>query len=142
MKSENDFLKMIYSKNVKRETLAYGTYKGYEFRIMNLGTHPTAYVNIPSFHPCFLKTYNELYDSSIDINVHGGLTFSSNQIGTESGVLTGWWLGWDYAHYGDYLGYEMMFPEELHTNDKKWTTKEIFKDVKSVIEQLIKVQNA
>ena len=29
----------------------------------------------------------------------------------------GWFIGWDYAHYGDYTGDQMMFPEDK-TNDR------------------------
>lgn len=141
MKSENEFLEMQYSTNIKLETLAYGFYKGYEFRILNLGTHPTAYVNIPVNHPCFGKSYNEIYDSGIDIDVHGGLTYSNQKLRTESDYLVGWWIGWDYAHYGDYSGYDVTFLEELQDHGKKWTTLEIFDDVKKAIEQLIKAKD-
>lgn len=141
MKSENEFLEMKYSANRKLETLAYGFYKGYEFRILNLGPHPTAYVNIPANHPCFGKSYNEIYDYGIDIDVHGGLTYSNQKLRTESDYLVGWWIGWDYAHYDDYSGFEETLPNKLQTHGKKWTTLEIFEDVKCAINKLIRVQN-
>lgn len=61
---------------------------------------------------------------------------------SENEKIKGWFIGWDYAHYGDYLGYNMLpflqqFSEH-HNKDKKWTTKEIFKDVKEVCYQIQK----
>ena len=37
--------KMIYSSKAKRELLGKGKYLGYNYYILNLGTHPTAYIN-------------------------------------------------------------------------------------------------
>ena len=54
--------------------------------------------------------------------------------------MEGWFIGWDYAHYGDYAGYEEKLPKELQTGGKKWTTEEIFKEVKSVCYQLQKTE--
>ena len=45
-------------------------------------------------------------------------------------------MGWDYAHYGDYAGYEDKLPIGLRTEGKRWTTEEIFKDVKEVCYQV------
>lgn len=35
---------MVYGATPKCEVLHHGEYKGYKFYIINLGTHPTAYV--------------------------------------------------------------------------------------------------
>lgn len=40
----------------------------------------------------------------------------------------------------DYVEYEEIYPLEYRTNGRKWTTKEIFEEVKSVIKQLTKVE--
>ena len=42
--------KMVYSSKRKRELLDSGEYLGYNYYILNLGTHPTAYVEIPKNH--------------------------------------------------------------------------------------------
>ena len=45
------------------------------------------------------------------------------------------WLGWDYAHCCYY------FPYDFNPNDdtcKKWTTEEIFEEIKEVIDRLEK----
>lgn len=49
----------------------------------------------------------------------------------------GRWIGWHYAHCMDYC-YSLYDFGLLKNNKKKWTTKEIFEEVKDVIEQLIK----
>lgn len=98
---------------------------------MSLGSHPCAYVELPKEH----KWYGECYDN-IFIDCHGGLTYSSTQ-----GIIfpsnnpnhrDGYWIGWDYAHLGDYCYNDYNF----ESNAKHWTTEEIFEEVKAVINQL------
>jgi hypothetical protein len=53
------------------------------------------YVRVPPTHPLHGKSYDDT-----DVNVHGGLTFAQKEPCThEDG--TGWWFGFDCAHYGD-----------------------------------------
>lgn len=120
---------MIYGTERIVDVLDAGKCFGYQYYILNLGTHPTAYVEIPSTHYCYQKQYD-----NIDINVHGGLTYSEKSlwIGKHGQIQESWFIGWDYAHYGDYVGLHIFSDE----HQKKWTTKEIQKDVFSVCEQL------
>lgn len=113
-----------------------GVYKGFHYVIVSYGTHPCAYVEIPGGH--------KLYDVSnkdelVDINCHGGITYVS-KIGiikpSNKNHRDGRWIGWDYAHCMDYC--YSLYDFEFFHEGKKWTTKEIFEDVKNVIEQLIK----
>ena len=123
-----EYKQMEYQKERKKEILCEGKYKNFQFYILNLGTHPTAYVEIPRDSILFGKGYNQ-----IDIDVHGGLTFADSSL---IGVKTNsWFIGWDYAHCTDYIGYDIDF--EFNRSAKRWTTEEIFEDVVSVIEQLI-----
>lgn len=123
---------MKYGIEKKIEILYNDTYKGFEFYIMNLGTHPTAYIKIPNTH----KYYGKHYDD-INLYVHGGLTYSDDYLYlNEHKKIKGWFIGWDYAHYGDFVGYDMIFCEN-YTN-KKWTTEEILKEIKNAIDQLEK----
>ena len=127
---------MIYQAERKIEILDTGYCVGLLYYILNLGTHPCAYVRIPKTH----KFYKKYYDD-IDIDVHGGLTYSRDYLWiSENEKIKGWFIGWDYAHYGDYLGYDMLSIlqqfKENHNNDKRWTTEEIFKDVKEVCYQI------
>lgn len=128
--------KMIYKTNSNNKLLYSGKCMGYNYYILNLGTHPTAYVEVPKDHKYYLKNCDE-----IDIDVHGGLTYSNNYLIVEGEKITNcWFIGWDYAHFGDFIGYELNYPIKFRTNGKKWTTKEIQKDVYEVCKQLIKVE--
>lgn len=124
---------MIYQIERKIEVLFSGKYKNYPFYILNLGTHPTAYINVIYDMRYKFKDYGQ-----INLDVHGGLTYSKDNLLLEYERIKGWFIGWDYGHFNDYAGYEEKFPMELRSDGKKWTTEEIFEDVKSVIEQLIK----
>lgn len=119
---------MIYSKKQRIELLASGICFEYKYYVLSLGTHPTAYVEIPQNS----KNYKKNYDD-IDILVHGGLTYSKKYLNFENQTLEGWFIGWDYAHYGDYVG---ALGDLIKDNGKKWTTKEIIADVFSVCKQL------
>ena len=134
-----EYKQMVYQTGRKFEILCEGKYMGYQFYIMNLGTHPTAYVEIPATNKLFGKSYDEIYRMGIDIDVHGGLTYSDNELNNVK--ENSWFIGWDYVHYGDYAGYEERFPMELITGGKKWTTEEIFEDVVRAIEQIKKEEN-
>lgn len=125
---------MIYQKDSKIELLYHGTFFEYDYYILNLGTHPTAYVKLQKEDMFYNKSYNE-----IDIDCHGGLTYSSNKlISIESDENNEWFIGWDYGHCGDYSGYDIMFKGTYleNTSDKKWTTEEIKKECVVVCSQL------
>jgi hypothetical protein len=109
-----------------------GHYRGFEYRIMDLGTHPTAYVKIPEGHPFWMDWRHPIADK---IEVHGGITYSRKGLYCESNYLDGWWIGWDYAHWGDHSGYDGAEPWNPWI--KKWTTEEILHDVTSVIDQCV-----
>lgn len=125
---------MIYKVIREIEILDEGYIDNFHYCVVSLGTHPCAYVELPKEH----KYYGRYYDD-IDIVCHGGLTYCSDQ-----GIITktnenhkdGYWIGWDYAHYGDYAGYETMYPIELMSGGKRWTTEEILADVEDVVRQL------
>ena len=124
-----EYKQMKYQPGREVEILCEGKYKDYQFYILNLGTHPTAYIEISRENILFGKDYNE-----IDIEVHGGLTYAEDHL--QNIKNNTWFIDWDYAHYNDYAGYEIMFPKGLRTGGKKWATEEIFDDVVSVIEQI------
>lgn len=104
-----------------------GFYRGYEYYILSLGTHPTAYVAVEEDNILYGRNYNE-----ININCHGGLTYSEDHL--MDFITNKWVLGWDYAHYNDFMG---MYPLEQQDEFKKWTTSEIFKEVKFVVHQIM-----
>ena len=128
---------MEYGKERRTELLCKDKYKNYNYYVLNLGTHPTAYIEIPKENKLYRKSYDEIYKIGCDIDVNGGLTYSDNEL---MGVKSeNWFIGWDYAHAGDYVGYSMNYPElfGLSIYKKKWTTEEIFEDVVNCIEQMI-----
>ena len=127
---------MVYSKMRNVEILDRGIYKNYDYVILSLGTHPCAYVRIPEHHPYYSEDYN-----NCDIDCHWGLTYGSPYLRTGNGTQeSGWWIGWDYAHYGDFTGADMMFPPELQFGGKQWTTEEIIDECLNVINQMAKTQ--
>ena len=118
---------MIYTSERKREILAHDTYKDYEFAIISLGTHPCAYIGIPDGHRFYKKESTEdIFDS---LPAHWGFTYSDQGV---AGLMQDKWvIGWDYAHCVDYMA--LPIPIE----GKRWTTKEIFEEVKAVIDQIV-----
>lgn len=121
---------MIYQNNRKIEVIHSGEYAGYKFAILNLGTHPTAYVeNKNGF-----SDYNEANDKTNWLP-HGGFTYYGEAYWNKEDKTT--YLGWDYAHCTDWASY-WSDSENLILNNHKWTTAEIFKEVKSVIHTLKK----
>lgn len=121
---------MIYS--AKRlnppEMLADGEYNGFHFFVLSLGTHPCAYIDVTE------TDLNGKDYADIDISCHFGLTYSREYLNTVD--KKGWFIGWDYAHYCDFAGYELEMPIGIRTGGKKWTTAEIVNECKQVIDQL------
>jgi len=100
----------LYSGNERGAEIKRDVYKGFTYKILDMGTHPCAYVQIPKDH----MLYNVGYDS-IRIDVHGGLTYAGLGKGKEEGE---YWIGWDYAHLGDYYDHDKI---TTVSGDKKWT---------------------
>lgn len=65
-----------------------------------LGTVPHGYANgyvgVPNGHPWYQKDYN-----SIEVSIHGGLTYGDFGVGNPPKDKNLWWVGFDTAHYGD-----------------------------------------
>lgn len=124
---------MNYTKERLCIVLHKGEFKGFKFAIVSYGTHPCCYVFLPKEHKYYGKSYDE-----IDIDCHGGLTYLNEDLIFNPLVNDDWVIGWDYAHLNDYLGIdEIEFMKKIvHSQDKKWTTEELFEEVKQVIEQL------
>ena len=128
---------MVYTKERKREVLATGYYFGLLYYVLSLGTHPTAYVKIPKDNwLCTVKNYDD-----IPIECHGGLTFRKDYLYiTDNQKIEGEFIGWDYAHCGDYAPYYEDLPSMgLAEKSKKWTTHEILKEVKDVCSQIVEL---
>ena len=135
---------MVYSNNKPNpaQVLYLGKYKRYDFFILNLGTHPTAYVRIPRTHPFFGKDYD--YCSPPHGFEGGPFTFSNSSANfanfLDTPIPGGWYLGWDYAHINDWLGY-LSDEQNIQMGNHKHTTEEMILDCKNVIEYLLEVKN-
>ena len=125
---------MIYKNQKDREILEQGNYLGYNFWIISYGSHPCAYVELQKEHPYYGRCDCDTCD--LDIDVHGGITFRNYGLGNTIS-RDKYLLGWDYNHYNDY---NYIDGQNGWTSGKKWTTEEIFDDVKSVIKQLKEVE--
>lgn len=119
-------IEMNYSKDRRVIILDKGKYKGFNYCIVNYGTHPCCYVFLPKNHKYYGKQYFD-----IPIECHWGLTFSDKDLIFNPLPNKKWVIGWDYAHCDDYTSFGLDFEGQ-----KKWTTDELVEEVKEVIEQL------
>ena len=110
--------------------IANGNYQGFDYYVLNLGTHPCAYIDVTETELKFID-YN-----NIDIECHFGLTYSREYLVTVD--KTGWFIGWDYAHYTDFAGYYTNLDRELYSL-KRWTTQEIVNECKEVIDRIVEL---
>lgn len=121
---------MVYSRNHQQEILDEGDYFGVHYVILNLGTHPTAYIEN-------IFGINDIWSEDIDCPVHGGFTYEGAPYWRkeDSGQF---WIGWDYAHCWDYMGYYDTDDTSTYLKSlKKWTTEEIQQEVKGIIKWMV-----
>lgn len=128
---------MVYKAKCEHELLETGNCDGFNYYIMSLGTHPTAYVEIPTDY----AHYGQKFDEFGDIDVHGGITYSANCLNIGNETLNGWFIGWDYCHFNDYYGFDELYPQFCKTGGKKWTVPEIYAHVVEVCKQLKELEN-
>ena len=99
---------MIYQSTPTIHQLVRGKYKGYEYVVYSMGTHPTAYIAIEEGSPLYGQSTWDLNGSALTQNVRQELTYSKSRLPGENTTLKSsskdkkWWIGWDYAHAGDY----------------------------------------
>ena len=116
---------MVYkSERCAPERLAYGNYRGLDYYVLNLGTHPCAYVDISEYEGEPLNVEK--------IVCLGGITYLEQYLASVD--RNGAFIGWDYSHCWDYNGACRDFPytKEL----KRWTTAEMVDECKHVIDQI------
>ena len=118
----------LYNSNRANRLVKKDTYRGLTYIIASCGTHPVAYVKIPRNH-FFYRVRDKEVIYNFPAPCHGGITF----VGTPSTIGVDFnkrdiWIGWDYAHAGDFY---------REGNGKKWTLEEIYEDVKTFINFLL-----
>lgn len=113
MNRTHKIVEMKYSLTTKYHgPLATGCTDGIEWIILDLGTHPCTYLNVEG------TKYENIHYDEIPLSVHGGLTFNGKLDCHPNAV----WIGWDYAHCGDYN------PRLTSLGGHKWTTDELIKE--------------
>ena len=97
------------------------------------------------------------YDAIDDIDVHGGFTFSRRITSGElnkgiypQNFTPGSWIGWDYAHAGDLMTFPKLplavkrglvaIRKKYPITEHWWNKKEVLRDVKTAINQLLKAK--
>ena len=119
---------MIYKEErIAPEVLAEGDLKEHHYVILSLGTHPTAYVECKK--PLTQK-------QEYALRAHGGITYGGPVYWNREDNR--YYIGWDYAHWGDYIGWNTKWPQLSNAHDKKWTTEEIYANVEEVVADLVK----
>ena len=91
------------------------------------------YVGVDEKHPCYEKRYDD-----IDVNVHGGLTFSEFCLIYENPEETVchtpapeepdnvWWLGFDCGHFQDLMPrFECVILKDLFYKDVSYVKEQI-----------------
>lgn len=122
---------MVYlAKRINPKRIAEGTHKNLKYYVLSLGTHPCAYIDVTDTKLCGVDYRN------IDVKCHYGLTYSSSKLATVD--ESGWFIGWDYAHYCDYAGYEINYLQ-LQSGGKKWTTEEIVNECEEAIDSIVEL---
>lgn len=114
---------MVYGERTDGKIIADGECDGFYFVIVNRGAYPCAYIEITEDHPYYKR-------DDVELPVHCGVTFtgylsSTTKDGELKKFENRFFIGWDYAHIGDYIGGSLFCD---YMNDKKWTVKEIFEE--------------
>jgi len=124
---ENEF----GTKNMKRIVLDKGECFGFEYYIITFGSYPCSYIKIPKEHKLYKKHYRY-----IDLDVHGGLTYSADHILGVDETGLNWYIGWDYAHAFDYQLFGKVDGELMEFKGHKYTLKELKLDVFEACKEL------
>lgn len=120
---------MVYKNRLGyKKLLDHDEYKGIEYYILSMGTHPCAYINLPS------KNKDKI-TSLINNMCHGGITFNGNILDIGFDEVRGDFVGWDYAHLCDYVSGINVFDD--FPFEKKWTTEEILGEIKEIIDAIV-----
>ena len=112
--------------------VALGTIDGYHYTIRNMGTHPSAYVHVPTYHPIFkMERLEEV------IPCHCSISYIAGYPSAPDGYKI---IGWNYCHSGDFI-YEPHKQGKTVSSGKIWSKEEIIEQhIKPVIQKLTYMQ--
>ena len=118
--------------------------------IIDRGGWPCSYIKMPEdIYQNHVESTN--WDGNyedIDVCVHGGVTFGEycklkvrlddDQFDCNERMPEGYWLGWDYAHAGDYYYRELSNPVFRFDPDfeHKYTIKELIEEAHEALKEL------
>ena len=125
----------FYKANGVKE---HGFYNCYDYAICMVNHHPCCYVFLKDGDPyCDVTDYDE-----VNASMHGGCTFVGNpddfieRYGIKLTLPAKNVIGWDYAHYNDYI------PSFANMKSGKiWTLKELKDEVHKVIDYLMDLKD-
>lgn len=127
-------MKDLYSMTEHNYIVEEGEIDDFKYCIISTGDHPCAYVGMKGLFEKY--GYDRLYEN---VEVHGGITFDSETSWVTKLDENLEWVGWDYAHVGDYLAC-MSRHLEWYKDDlkeaRKYTYEEIMSDIKKVVDFL------
>lgn len=121
---------MEYNNDGMSRCLAVGVYRGFQYAVFNIrGVNPCGYVNILGHENELIDDPEATYDWEHFnwLDCHGGVTYAEAGLGSFAG---GYWIGWDYAHYNDYVS----FAGDVF--GRRYCTGEIVLECKNVINQI------
>lgn len=124
----------LYSTTKQNYLIETGIIDDYQYAIRTTGDHPCAYVGKKDLFAEYDP--DELEDN---LDVHGGITFKSCSWHLSDLDSSFDWIGWDYAHCGDYCTWMDREPNnvsKLLEDSHKYTYEEILEDIKSAINEL------
>lgn len=113
---------------------------GYKYMVIENSLCPCGYIGIPKD-----LFFTKLRDKDLRnvIDCHGGITFETYGTKEDPIWIDGYyWIGWDYAHYNDYITYPTVTKElddlnkEMNQGKQKWDCNLIAIECVNVIEQL------
>lgn len=136
----NNWKTMVYGYDLPTTILADGAFQGdkgiYEWFVVSYGSHPCAYVTVPSDSKFYRKDEYEMPK----INCHGGVNFATYKFPKSAedivNHVNGWIIGWDYMHDTDFR----ISPLYIH-DGRIWTTEEMVAECENVIDQILKIDN-
>lgn len=123
--------------------------------IIDRGGWPCSYIKMPEdiyqHHVKSTTNCGGFYYDDIDVCVHGGVTFGEyckliirsdydhyDQFEVDERMPEGYWLGWDYAHAGDYCYRGLSNPVFRFdpSVEKKYTTEELIEEAHEALKEL------
>lgn len=96
--------------------------------------HLNGYVGVPKGHPAYRVGYED-----VDVEAHGGLTWSARLVAGEAADTPFWWLGFDCAHSGDLQpGMREYLPDRgFFADHHYWTVLEVRAECARLADQLV-----